>query len=83
DMEWCEVTGPGTLQTFTSLSYAPAGFGQDLPYMIAIADFGSLKVFGRMDSAIPGERIRIGMPLRLSVQEVDDAHIIYMFKEQS
>jgi len=82
DMEWFEVTGAGTLQTYSTLYYAPTGFSQELPYTIAVVDFGSFKVFGRLDSVISAERIAIGMPLRLSVREVDDAHIIYTFREE-
>jgi len=82
DMEWFEVTGSGTLQTYSTLFYAPTGFEKYLPYTIAVVDFGSLKVFGRLDSAISPERIAIGMPLNLAVHKVDEAHIIYTFEEK-
>ena len=81
NMEWFEVTGHGTLLTHSTLYYAPTGFGRDLPYTIGVVDFGSVKVFGRLDPAIPGERIKIGMPVRLSVRKADDEHILYEFKD--
>ena len=79
DVEWFEVTGSGTLQTYSTLSYAPTGFEQDLPYTIAVVDFGSFKVFGRLDAAISAERIAIGMPLMISVHEMNNGHISYTF----
>ena len=69
DMEWFEVTGAGTLLTYSTLSYAPTGFGQDLPYTIAVVDFGSVRVFGRLERSIPAENISIGMQLKLAVRQ--------------
>ena len=40
DMEWNEVKGPGRLVTYSRLEYAPVGFEADLPYRIALLDYG-------------------------------------------
>ncbi|MCE5283041.1 MAG: Zn-ribbon domain-containing OB-fold protein [Deltaproteobacteria bacterium] len=79
DMEWVEVTGAGTLLTYSTLSYAPTGFGQDLPYTIAVADFGSVRMFGRLHRSIPAEDILIGMPLKLTVRQLPDGNVMYEF----
>ena len=62
DMEWFEVKGTGALMTYSILRYAPVGFEADLPYAIAVADYGDFKVFGRLkgfDSAAakPGAEV--------------------------
>lgn len=82
NMEWFEVSGVGTLQTYSTLSYAPVGFEKDLPYTIAVVDFASVKVFGRLDSLIPRERIAVGMRLRLAVCKLHNTQIMYIFKEE-
>jgi len=79
NMEWFEVEGAGTLQTYTTLSYAPTGFGQDLPYAIAVVDFGSVRVFGRLHRSIPAKDIMIGMPLKLAVRKLPDGNMTYEF----
>lgn len=80
DMGWFEVTGTGTLLAYSTLSYAPKGFDQDLPYTIAVVDFGSVRVFGRLDGAIPTETIAIGMPLTLAVRTLPDGNMSYEFR---
>ena len=56
DMEWFEVTGAGKLLSFTKLEYAPSGFEEDIPYTLALVDYGAYKVFGRLSRNIPKER---------------------------
>ncbi|OPY87707.1 MAG: hypothetical protein A4E73_03601 [Syntrophaceae bacterium PtaU1.Bin231] len=80
DMEWFELSGIGTLLTYSTLSYAPTGFGQDLPYTIAVVEFGPVRVFGRLDRTIPTEKISIGMPLTLSVLKLPDGKMSYEFR---
>ncbi|MCB2228828.1 MAG: OB-fold domain-containing protein [Desulfarculaceae bacterium] len=53
-MEWFEVSGTGTLATYSVLRFAPQGFEEDLPYAIAVADYGDYKLFGRLSSFGPG-----------------------------
>ncbi|MCE5262769.1 MAG: Zn-ribbon domain-containing OB-fold protein [Deltaproteobacteria bacterium] len=79
DMEWFDVKGTGTLLTYSTLSYAPTGFGQDLPYTIAVVDFGSVRVFGRLHRSIPAEDIAIGMPLKPAVRNMPDGNLMYEF----
>jgi uncharacterized protein len=80
DMEWFEVARAGTLLTYSTLSYAPTGFGQDLPYTIAVVDFGTVRVFGRLRRSIPTEDIAIGMSLKLAVLKLPDGRIAYEFQ---
>jgi uncharacterized OB-fold protein len=80
DMEWSEVAGEGKLLSFSKLKYGPTGFEEDLPYTIAVADFGELKVFGRMDKGISDDDITIGMSVTVSPVTLANDKIAYEFK---
>jgi len=80
DMEWVDLPGIGTLLAYSTLSYAPTGFGEDLPYTIAVVDFGSVRVFGRLDRSLPAESIAIGMRLKPEVIELPGGNVSYEFR---
>jgi uncharacterized OB-fold protein len=44
--------GPGKLITYSTLAFGPKGFEGDLPYTIALVDYGDFKVFGRIAGGI-------------------------------
>jgi len=52
--------------TFSKLEYGPVGFEADLPYAIAVADYGAYKVFGRLSKSILKMRSRWEWRSRLS-----------------
>ncbi len=79
-MKWFEVTGTGTLVTFSRLQYAPVGFEDDLPYSIALLDYGDFKVFGRLGDDIPKEDIEIGMELKTVVIRLQNGQLHYVFQ---
>jgi len=79
DMEWFEVNGTGKLITYSTLQYAPVGFEGDLPYTIALVDFGDYKVFGRISKEIPEDEIKIGMELKPKVIQLSNEQFIYEF----
>jgi len=79
DMGWIEVAGEGKLISFSTLKYGPTGFEDDLPYTIAVADFGDLKVFGRMDKGIADEDLKVGMNVKVSPFRLPNEKIAYEF----
>ena len=83
DMEWFEVTGSGTLVSFSTLKYAPTGFKEDLPYTIALLDYGDYRVFGRIDATIPLEALEVGMPLKTVAAKTANGQLTYVFKTSS
>ena len=52
-MEWFDVHGTGKLVTYSRLAFAPIGFQDDVPYCIALLDYGDYKVFGRIAADLP------------------------------
>ena len=80
DTEWFEVSGTGRLLTFSQLNYGPAGFEDDLPYTIALLDYGEYKVFGKISKDIPYEDLNVGMELKTEVDTLPNGQLSYVFK---
>ena len=81
DMEWFEVTGNGKLMAYSKLKYGPIGFEGDLPYCIAVLDYGDFKVFGRIDKDIPDDDIKIGMDMKAVVNKLPNDQLNYVFRK--
>jgi len=81
DMEWFEVTGSGKLVSFSTLKYAPTGFKEDLPYTIALLDYGDYKVFGRIDPAVPEADLAVGMEMRAVPGKTLNGQLTYAFQK--
>ena len=81
NMEWYEVSGSGKLVTYSKLEYAPIGFQDDVPYRIALLDYGDYKVFGRISNDVPEDEIEIGMELKTAVNELPNGQLNYVFKK--
>jgi len=81
DMEWREVAGSGKLVSFSQLQYAPVGFEEDLPYSIALLDYGSYQIFGRLDSTLDIGEVTIGMAMTTAVNILSNGQLNYIFKK--
>lgn len=80
-MEWFEVMGSGKLVTYSKLKYAPIGFEDDLPYYIAVLDYGDYKVFGRIAGNLPEEELRPGMPMKTVAHTLPNGQLNYIFEK--
>ena len=81
NMEWFEVSGAGKLITYSKLEYAPVGFGDDLPYAIALLDYGDYKVFGRLAPDLSEDEISVGMEMTTVVNQLPNGQINYVFQK--
>lgn len=79
DMEWVEVSGRGKLVTYSKLEFAPIGFGDDLPYAIALLDYGDYKIFGRIADDIPENEIQVGMEMVTGMNRLPNGQLNYVF----
>jgi hypothetical protein len=79
NMEWFEVSGTGRLLSFSELKYGPVGFEDDLPYTIALLDYGDYKVFGRISKDIPYEDLNVGMGLKTEFNILSNGQLSYVF----
>ncbi len=81
DMEWFEAEGTGKLLSYSKLEYAPSGFGDDLPYSIAVLDYGDYKIFGRIVSELPEDEILLGMEMKTVVNKLPNGQLNYVFQK--
>ena len=78
--EWLEVTGRGTLYSFT-VCHRPASeaFAGREPYLVALVDLEEgIRVMANLLDCAP-ERARVGMPVVLTYEDVDGT-TLYQFK---
>ncbi|MGD8391188.1 MAG: Zn-ribbon domain-containing OB-fold protein [Desulfobacterales bacterium] len=81
NMEWFEVSGKGQLVSYSKLQYAPVGFEDDVPYCIALLDYGDYKVFGRIAADLKDDEIQVGMEMQTVVNELPNGQLNYVFKK--
>ncbi|MBW1816044.1 MAG: Zn-ribbon domain-containing OB-fold protein [Deltaproteobacteria bacterium] len=81
NMAWFEVSGTGKLMSYSKLGFAPIGFGDDLPYAIALLDSEDYKVFGRIAGDVPEEDIRIGMAMKTRANTLPGGQLNYVFEK--
>ena len=81
NMEWFEVTGKGKLVSYSKLEYAPVGFGDDLPYAIAVLDYGDFRIFGRIANDIPEDELKVGMEMKTAVNNLPNGQLNYVFEK--
>ena len=79
NMEWFEVSGNGKLLSFSELKYGPVGFEDDLPYTIALLDFGDYKVFGRISKDISYKDLDVGIELKVECNTLPNGQLNYVF----
>ena len=78
-MEWIEIQGTGKLITYSKLKFAPVGFEDDLPYCIAVVDYGDYKIFGRIANVISDEDIQMGMAMKTVANKLPKGQLNYVF----
>lgn len=81
NVEWFEVSGKGKLLSYSKLQYAPIGFEDDVPYCIALLDYGDYKVFGRIAPDLRDDEIQVGMEMKTAVNELPNGQLNYVFKK--
>ena len=81
NVEWFQVSGTGTLLSYSKLEYAPVGFGEDLHYCIAVLDYGDYKVFGRIADDVPQEEIKVGMEMKTVANTLPNGQLNYVFQK--
>jgi hypothetical protein len=81
NMDWFDISDAGQLVSFSKLQYGPVGFENDLPYIIALLDFGEYKVFGRISDKVPEEELQVGMNMKVAVNELPNGQLNYVFEK--
>jgi hypothetical protein len=80
-MNWREIDNEWTLLTYTTAHFAPTGFEDDTPYMLAIAESAEgLKLFARLSKDVSEDQVKPGMKLKLTPVKLPNGKIVYEFK---
>jgi uncharacterized protein len=78
ELDWFEMPTKGTLETFTTALYAPFGFEADPPYTMGVVNYGDgLKLFARLAKDIPGEDVKVGMPVTIRTLAYEDGQFSF------
>jgi uncharacterized OB-fold protein len=80
EFEYTEISGEGTLVTYTRIDAAPAGFEAHVPFIVGVVD---LKETGRLlawfGESIAENEIKIGMPLQAVPRMFEDLKEIKVY----
>jgi uncharacterized OB-fold protein len=57
------------------------GFQEDVPYRIAVLDYGKFKVFGRIASDMADDDIKIGMEMKTIANRLADDQLNFVFEK--
>ena len=80
DVEWIPLSGRGTLITYTTAYFAPAGF--EAPYTLALAELKEgMRVFTRISKDVKQDEIEPGMNVKLVPVRLDDERITYELRK--
>jgi hypothetical protein len=80
-MTWFDVEGSGKLVSYSTLAFGPRGFEEDLPYTIALVDYGTYKLFGRMADGVSESDLSVGMPLKVKSNPLGGGRFNYVFEK--
>ena len=82
DVEWFEIKGDGKLTTYSKVYYGPTGFEDEVPYLLAVAEFDDgVKIFSRLSKEINEAAIKVGLVVRVVPKQLPDNRIGYEFQK--
>ena len=82
DVAWFEITGNGKLSTYSVVHYGPTGFENEVPYILAVAEFADgVKVFSRLSKEINTADIKVGMSVKVVTVKLPENRISYEFQK--
>jgi uncharacterized OB-fold protein len=80
-MTWKEIDNEWTLLTYTKAHFAPTGFEEDTPYILAIAEtHEGLKTLARISKGVSEDKITPGVKLQLVPVKLAHEKTSYEFK---
>ncbi len=60
---------------------APTGFKDDLPYTIALVDYGDYQIFGRIDGSLATDALTVGMAMKTVSNTLPNGQLNYVFQQ--
>jgi uncharacterized protein len=85
EFEFIEMSGKGTLHTYTKIAAAPTGFEDMVPYIVGLADLKETgRLVGWIGETIPEPEIKIGMEIQVVpriFEEREDIKVYYTLEK--
>jgi uncharacterized OB-fold protein len=85
DFEFFEISGKGTLHTFTKIVAAPTGFEDLAPYTVGVVDLEETgRLLAWIGDSIGEDEIQIGMELQVVpriFEELEDIKVYYSLEK--
>jgi uncharacterized protein len=80
DMEWFEIKDEGTLLSYSTAMYGPAGFENKVPYTLGIVQFkDNIKVLASIAKEINPKTLKVGMKFKVKPVMLSDQKVSYEF----
>ena len=78
DVEWIEIASKGTLLSFTTAYYGPAGFDGKVPYTLGIVQFPEgIKVLAPVSKKVNPKDQKVGVELRITPTRLSAERVAY------
>jgi uncharacterized OB-fold protein len=80
DFEFFEISGKGTLHTFTKIVAAPTGFEDEVPYTVGVVDLEETgRLLAWIGESIEEGKIQIGMKVQVVPQIFEEQEEIKVY----
>jgi uncharacterized protein len=81
---WTDLSGRGEVYSYTTMFNAPAGFGEFLPYTMALVKLAEGPLVTAQLTDIDAKQVFVGMPVEMVTrklsQDGDEGQILYGYK---
>jgi len=83
NLEWKEVSGNGTLHSYTVTHVPAAGFEDRAPYLVGLVELDEgVRIISNL-SGVTEANVKIGMPLRVTWEELTDDINLFSFEPRN
>jgi len=80
EFEYDELSGKGTLQTYTRIDAAPAGFDDQAPFIVGVVDLAETgRLLAWFGESIDEDAIQIGMPVQVVPRIFEELEAIKVY----
>ena len=81
DFAWEEISGRGTVHTFSTISAAPTGFDDEVPYTVAVVDLAEGgRLLAWIGETLDVAEVEVGMEVQVVpriFEEIEDIRVYY------
>lgn len=85
DFDYVELSGRGTVYTFTTIAAAPTGFEDVAPYTVTVIDLEEGgRLLGWLGASLPAAEVTIGMPVQVVpriFEELPEIKVFYTIEK--